>query len=79
MTWYDGLEHVVRESEPLAPFTWLRIGGNAEFFAEPTNIDELQQLIRRCSDQNISIRVLGAGSQILVADSGVKGLVIHLG
>lgn len=78
MSWYDGLEHIVRESEPLAPLTWLRIGGAAEFFAEPTNENELQQLIQRCAEHGLGVRILGAGSQILVRDEGVKGLVAHL-
>ena len=79
MSWYDGLEHVVRESESLAPLTWLRIGGVAEFFAEPTNVGELQSIVQRCGDHDISVRVLGAGSQILVSDAGLKGLVVHMG
>jgi UDP-N-acetylmuramate dehydrogenase len=78
MSWYDGLEHIVRESEPLAPLTWLRLGGTAEYFAEPTSEGELQQLIQRCSSHGLTVRVLGAGSQILVSDQGIKGLVVHL-
>ena len=78
MSWYDGLEHVVRESESLAPLTWLRIGGVAQYFAEPTSIAELQTIVQRCAENNITVRVLGAGSQILVSDRGVNGLVVHM-
>ena len=61
MNWYDGLEHVVRESESLAPLTWLRIGGAAEFFAEPTTVEELQAIVQRCGENGISVRVAGRG------------------
>lgn len=79
MDLWSGLEHVVRDQEPLAPHTWLRIGGAAEFFAEPTTIDELATLVRRCHENEIPIRLLGGGSNLLVRDQGVPGLVIHLG
>lgn len=74
-----GLEHIVREDEPLASCTWLRIGGSAQYFAEPTNRDELAELIRRCREEDLPVRLLGGGSNLLVRDDGVKGLVIHLG
>ena len=45
---FNGFEHIVREREPLAPHTWLRLGGPAEYFAEPTSVDELAELVRRC-------------------------------
>ncbi len=75
---FHGFEHLVRDQEPLAPMTWLRLGGFAEFFAEPTSVDELQALIRRCDEHGIRIRLLGGGSNLLVREEGVKGLVIHL-
>jgi UDP-N-acetylmuramate dehydrogenase len=78
MNWYAGLEHIVRETEPLAPYTWFRLGGAARYFAEPTNVDELAQLIRRASESKMVVRVLGGGSQVLVSDRGVDGLVVHL-
>ncbi len=79
MSWLNGLEHVVREAEPLAPWNWFRLGGPAEYFAEPTNVDELAELLRRCHADGLPLRLLGAGSNILVSDKGVKGVVIHLG
>ncbi len=45
MSLLSGYEHIVRENEPLAPFTRLNIGGTAEYFAEPTNEEELIGLI----------------------------------
>ena len=73
-----GMEGIVRAQEPLAPLTWLQLGGAAEYFAEPTSIEELQSLVKRCHDENLHVRVLGGGSNILVRDEGVSGMVISL-
>lgn len=75
---FAGLEHIVRENEPIAQFTWLRLGGPAKYFAEPTSTDELKSLVTRCRDANLPVRVLGGGSNVLVPDEGFAGLVIHL-
>ena len=77
-TLLEGFEHIVRENEPLAPMTRLGLGGVAEFFAEPTNLDELVRLIRRFRDAGQPIRMFGTGSNLLVRDEGVAGLVILL-
>ncbi len=79
MSMFAGFEHIVREREPLAPFMWLRLGGHAEYLAEPTNPQELAGLVRRCRENDVSVRILGGGSNIVVRDQGVPGLVIHLG
>lgn len=78
MSWFAGLEHVVREQVPLAPWNWLRIGGAAEFFAEPASAEELSDLLRKAHAASLPVRLLGAGSNILVNDEGVAGVVIHL-
>lgn len=78
MTWFSGLEHIVRENEPMAGWNWFRIGGAAEFFAEPTSVEELREILKRTHSAGIPVRLLGAGSNILVRDDGVPGAVIHL-
>lgn len=78
MAWTAGLEHIIREGEPLARWTWLRLGGPAEFFAEPTSVEELSRLVQRAGNQGLAIHLLGGGSNLLVHDSGVKGLTISL-
>ena len=75
---FSGFEHIVREQELLAPYTWLRIGGAAEYFAEPTSVDELVALVKRCAEKDVNVRVLGSGSSLLVREAGVSGLVVHL-
>ena len=78
MTWTDGLEHILREQEPLAARNWLRLGGAAQFLAEPTNQDELQILVRRCREDEIPVRLLGGGSNVLIPDEGLPGVVVSL-
>jgi UDP-N-acetylmuramate dehydrogenase len=74
----SGFEHIVRENEPLSAHTWFRLGGPAQYFAEPTTVDELAALVRRVHEQGLPVRVLGGGSNVLVRDEGVKGLVVSL-
>jgi UDP-N-acetylmuramate dehydrogenase len=74
----NGFEKIVREAEPLAPHTWFHLGGPAEYFAEPNTVEELAALVRRCHDDGIPIRVLGGGSNLLVRDDGVSGVVVRL-
>lgn len=74
----SGFEHIARDNEPLAPYTWMRLGGAAEYFAEPTSIDELGALVRRCREAGVSVKLLGGGSNLLIRDEGVRGMVIHL-
>lgn len=78
MALLDDFEAIVRPDEPLAPHTWLHVGGPAEYFAEPRDIDALSALVRRCRDENLPVRLLGGGSNVLVRDEGVPGVVIRL-
>jgi len=78
MSWLAGLEEIVRRDEPLAMHTWFQIGGPAEYFAEPRNSDELLALIGRAAEAGVDVRLLGAGSNVLVRDEGVPGTVVRL-
>lgn len=75
---FTGFEHVVRENEPLDRYSWLRLGGPAQYFAEPTTVEELAGLVRRCRETNLPVRLLGGGSNVLIRDEGVPGLVLLL-
>ena len=55
------------------------MGGAAEYFAEPTSVEELEALVKHCRTQELPVRIMGGGSNLLVRDQGVPGLVIHLG
>jgi UDP-N-acetylmuramate dehydrogenase len=78
MGFLTDFEHLVREDESLAPHTWFRLGGPAQFFAEPTSAEELAALVRRCREEDVAVRVLGGGSNVLIRDRGVRGMVVNL-
>ena len=77
MTAMSGID-CVRAQVPLAERTWLKVGGAAQYFAEPASIDELQAVVQRCEGEGLHVRLLGGGSNVLVRDEGVSGLVISL-
>ena len=78
MAFTTGFEKLVRPNEPLAPHTWFKLGGAAQFFAEPNSVEELAELVRRARDEGLPIRLLGSGSNLLVREQGVLGVVIRL-
>ncbi len=73
-----GFEKIVRQDEPLQMHTWFQLGGPAEYFAEPENTDQLVELVCRCHEEGVPTRLLGRGSNILVRDEGLPGMVIRL-
>lgn len=68
----------VRLAEPLAPYTTFRIGGPADALVLPENIAELQSVLRYCADCGLPVFILGRGSNLLVRDKGVRGVVVKL-
>lgn len=60
----------------LSSRTFWKIGGEAEFFIEPENIEELREGYLKAQKQNLSTTVLGGGTNVLVSDRGISGLVI---
>jgi UDP-N-acetylmuramate dehydrogenase len=78
MSLVKGFEQFVKQSEPLAPHTWFQLGGPAQYFAEPQSIEDLRTLVTRARDEGLPARLLGGGSNILVRDEGIAGLVLHL-
>ncbi|MFH1640972.1 MAG: FAD-binding protein, partial [Candidatus Omnitrophota bacterium] len=78
MNWPKSLKKRVKLREYLKRYTTFRIGGPAEFFIEPRDISDLKLLLNLLKRDKIHFRVLGAGSNILVSDSGVSGAVLRL-
>ncbi len=68
----------VRENVPLVERTWFKLGGAAQYFAEPNSGEELQAVVARCHENGLQARLLGGGSKVLVRDEGVAGMVISL-
>lgn len=68
----------VREGVLLGPMTAYRIGGPARFYANPSTRESLLRIIRWSEEENISVFIMGAGTNVLISDRGYQGLVIHL-
>jgi len=66
----------VKKDVPLAPYTTFGVGGVAEYFAVASNEEELALLTEYARERDLRVSVLGGGSNLLVSDSGVEGLVI---
>jgi UDP-N-acetylmuramate dehydrogenase len=69
---------IIQENVLLAPYTTLRIGGPARYFATITTTDELIEAVAFARARSLAIFTLGGGSNLLVADSGFSGLVLHI-
>ena len=68
----------VRTGEPMNIHTTFRIGGCADYYVQPSSIEELQSLIRFLNKSDIEYCVIGNGSNLLVSDKGIRGVVIQL-
>ena len=69
----------VQRGYPLARLTTIRTGGPAELFATPGTLDELERIVAWTAESGVEVGVVGSGSNLLVADEGVRGLVLKLG
>jgi UDP-N-acetylmuramate dehydrogenase len=70
---------VVKENEPLSNHTTIKIGGPAQLFIEPSSTENLEKLMTEISAHQIPWRAIGRGSNLLVSDQGIDGVVIKLG
>ena len=70
---------LVKLYEPLAKHTTMRIGGPAQFWVEPETEEGFARLVRYTTDRGIPLFVIGRGSNLLVRDGGIRGVVAHLG
>ena len=72
-----GEEGEMRLYEPLSKHTTLRVGGPAQFWVEPRNENAFAELIRSCRSEGLPLFVIGRGSNLLVRDGGILGVVVH--
>jgi UDP-N-acetylmuramate--alanine ligase len=72
-----GDEGDIKLYEPLSKHTTLRVGGPAQFWVEPRNEKTFADLIRFCRSENLPLFVIGRGSNLLVRDGGIRGIVAH--
>lgn len=69
---------IMKRNQPLAPFTHLKIGGPAEYLAEPRDVDELNAVLAACQAHRVPVRMLGGGFNLLIPDEPVPGAVVRL-
>jgi UDP-N-acetylenolpyruvoylglucosamine reductase len=68
----------IRRNEPMSRHTSMRVGGPAEFWVEPANERDLARLLHYCHVREIPVTVTGRGTNLLVLDGGIRGVVISL-
>jgi UDP-N-acetylmuramate dehydrogenase len=66
-----------KRNEPLVPYTTLGIGGPADLFFEAGSASEIVQAVTAARELGVPVTMLGGGSNVLVSDAGIRGLVIH--
>lgn len=68
---------LLRLYEPMQRHTTMKVGGPAQFWIEPTTVDGLARLVKYCTDSGTALRVVGRGSNLLVRDGGIPGVVAN--
>jgi UDP-N-acetylmuramate--L-alanine ligase/UDP-N-acetylenolpyruvoylglucosamine reductase len=68
----------VRSDEPMSRHTSMRVGGPADLFVEPRDEHDLAKLLHYCHVRQIPVTVIGRGTNLLVRDGGIAGVVVHL-
>ena len=68
----------VRINEPMKNHTTFKIGGPAQYYVTPESVNQIQEVVSLCRNMNIPLHVIGNGSNILVGDDGVDGVVLAL-
>src|SRR4051812_4009092 len=69
----------VLEKEPLANHTTMKIGGPADLFIEPSSIENIEKTLKVIKANGLPWRAIGRGSNLLVGDGGIEGVVLKLG
>ncbi|WP_442636848.1 UDP-N-acetylmuramate dehydrogenase [Rossellomorea marisflavi] len=68
----------IKRDEPLRDHLYTRLGGNADFFLTPTTYEEVQEIVKLANKSDVPFTLLGNGSNLIVKDGGIRGIVLHL-
>ena len=79
MSMINSLSLNIKKNVLLSQYNWFNLGGPAELFFKPKDKKELVDVIKFWKDKNLKINIIGAGSNTLIRDKGIKGLTIKLG
>lgn len=74
----SGLDVDCIPDAPIGPMTWYGIGGRADMLISPHSIESAAEIIRRCRQGRVPVRMLGGGANLLIDDDGVDGVVLRL-
>lgn len=72
-----GFDYII--NAPMCEYTTLKIGGSADILVQPRSVDELLSLINAAKEYNVPVTFIGNGSNLLVRDGGIRGVVIKFG
>ena len=78
MNIFSGLKEIVEKDFPLGKLTRYGCGGNVDYLIRPASVAQLGDVVKRCDENDIEMRVIGFGSNLLISDEGVPGAVIKL-
>ena len=67
-----------RRNEPMSKHTSFKIGGNADVYIKVNNLSKLSTILKECQASDVDYMILGNGSNLLVSDDGIRGVVIRL-
>ena len=70
-------EGVVKLYEPMRRHTTMKVGGPAQYWVEPTTIAGLARVVKHCTDGGMPLRIVGRGSNLLIRDGGIPGVVVN--
>lgn len=68
----------IKVDEPLKRYTYTKTGGNADFYITPTKNEEVQAVVKYAYQNEIPVTYLGNGSNIIIREGGIRGIVISL-
>ncbi|WP_420853974.1 UDP-N-acetylmuramate dehydrogenase [Staphylococcus ratti] len=71
-------EDIIKVDEPLKRYTYTETGGNADFYISPQKYEEVQSVVKFAYEANIPLTYLGNGSNIIIRDGGIRGIVLSL-
>ena len=73
-----GKDNVIRD-KPLKEHTYTNLGGTADYFVTPTSFEQVRQVVQLANKENIPFMLLGNGSNLIIKDGGIRGIVMYLG
>lgn len=78
MSWWSAFASRIECDTPLGRHTWYRLGGPARFLFRPRDAEDLASLLARAKHEDIPVKVLGSGANVLISDDGFDGVVVRL-